>query len=95
MSTGWSGGSTTRWRVLRAYVLKRDGYRCMVKMAGCTVYARASVRDEAHVDHIVPLSMGGDKWDEGNCRASCAHCNLTRKKAVVVEEPAPKRVSRW
>lgn len=93
MSTGWKGGSTTRWRKLRAYVLGRDGYLCRVRLdAGCTGNAPLV---GGHVDHIVPLGMGGDKWDVNNCRASCAHCNLAREKATVVEEPAPRRISKW
>lgn len=28
MSKGWQGGSTRRWRKLRAYILRRDGHTC-------------------------------------------------------------------
>ncbi|WP_433117116.1 HNH endonuclease [Micromonospora sp. CA-246542] len=87
-------GSTTRWRKLRAYVLERDGERCMVQLPGCTVYARMAVKDEAHVDHIIPRQMGGTD-DVGNLRASCRACNLARKRIVVRDEPEPKRISRW
>ena len=47
------------------------------------------------MDHIVLLSMGGQKYDPLNCRAACATCNLGRKKVQPIEEPQPKRVSSW
>jgi hypothetical protein len=47
------------------------------------------------VDHIVLLSMGGQKYDPLNCRAACATCNLKRKRSAVQPEPQPKRVSSW
>ena len=92
MSKGWGKGSTTRWRTFRAWVLARDGYLCRVGGTGCT---GAAPLVGGHVDHIVPLHMGGDKWDPLNVRASCEHCNLTRKRASLRDEPAPKRVSNW
>lgn len=73
MSRAWAGGSTRRWRQLRAYVLQRDRHRCQIpKGTGiCGEHA-------THVDHIVPLADGGPKWEPSNCRASCAPCNLSR-----------------
>lgn len=91
MSKGWSGGSTTRWRTLRAYVLERDGYLCRVGLPGCTEVAPLR---GGHVDHIVPKDMGGTD-EESNLRASCATCNLSRKKARPEPEPDPRPVSRW
>jgi len=88
MSKGWKGGSTTRWRRFRTGILARDKSLCTIKAEGCTEVA-------TQVDHIIPLHMGGAKYDPTNCRAACAPCNLGRKRARVVEEPPHRRVSNW
>lgn len=87
MSAGWSGGSDTRWRAFRAGILRRDKGLCTIRAAGCTTLAE-------HVDHVIPLAMGGEKYDPANCRAACEHCNTSRR-VHVAHEPEPKRVSRW
>lgn len=93
MSRAWHarGGSTTRWRRLREYVLRRDGYKCRVGLPGCT--EEAPLRG-GHVDHIVPRESGGEDT-ETNLRAACEHCNLSRGRIKAVEEPEPKRISKW
>ncbi|MFD4990781.1 HNH endonuclease [Cellulosimicrobium cellulans] len=73
MSRSWAAGSTRQWRKLREAVLARDGYRCQVPKGADVCGEHAT-----HVDHIVPLADGGQKWDPMNCRASCASCNLSR-----------------
>lgn len=87
-------GSTTRWRLLRAYVLRRDRYRCQIGSTGCTERAEASGAHAGHVDHIVPRELGGGD-EETNLRASCRSCNLSRGRTSLVDEPAPRRVSSW
>lgn len=91
MSRSWKGGSDTRWRTFRAAILRRDHYLCQIQGKGCTGTAPLQ---GGHVDHIVPLHMGGQKYDPANARAACAHCNTSRRIAIA-EEPAPKRVSSW
>jgi 5-methylcytosine-specific restriction enzyme A len=59
------------WRRIRAEVLLRDGNRCQIKAQGCTQLA-----DE--VDHILPVSLGGEWFDIDNLRAACKRCNLAR-----------------
>lgn len=85
MSAAWAGGSTRTWRRLRLYVLDRDGYACQIpdQVTGllCGAYAD-------HVDHILPLSKGGAKYDDRNCRAACASCNLRRGAARHGKPPA-------
>ncbi|MGA3214098.1 MAG: HNH endonuclease [Acidimicrobiales bacterium] len=61
------------WRRVRAYVLDRDGFTCMVRLPGCTVIADT-------VDHVVEVDKGGAWYDESNLRASCRHCNLARSR---------------
>ena len=87
MSRGWSGGSTTRWRTLRAAILQRDRHTCQIAGPTCTVRAD-------HVDHIVPREMGGTD-EPANLRAACRTCNLGRPRHPTTHEPAPKRVSSW
>ena len=60
------------WRKVRRFILERDRYECQIRARGCTGVAE-------HVDHIVPVVLGGAILDEENLRASCRNCNLTRK----------------
>ena len=54
---------------LRDYILKRDGYRCV--LCGATEKDGARL----HVDHIMPVSKGGKTVAE-NLRTLCDRCNL-------------------
>ena len=54
----------------RPQVIERDGGRCRLRLAGCTVSATTA-------DHILPRSRGGRTTLE-NLRASCGHCNSAR-----------------
>lgn len=64
--------SAWRWRKVRTLVLVRDGYRCQIRMPGCTGYA-------TEVDHITPRSVNPGLWySEDNCRAACRSCNNHR-----------------
>ncbi len=88
MSWSWAGGSDSRWRSLRAYVLARDRNLCRIGARGCTRIATC-------VDHIIQLEAGGEKYDETNCRAACEPCNLGRARPRPQPEPEPKRISSW
>lgn len=57
--------------VSRAYVIARDGSRCHI----CGRKVRS---DELHLDHLVPLSKGGDHTSE-NLRVAHAACNIRRR----------------
>lgn len=88
MSKAWSGGSDTRWRRFRLTILERDRWRCKIRSAGCKTLADC-------VDHIVPLSKGGPKYDPGNARAACTPCNTRRGDRAPAPQPAPRPVSSW
>lgn len=88
MSKAWEAGSDTRWRRFRLTILERDRWHCTLQLPGCTTTA-------TQVDHIQPLSKGGDKYAPDNCRSSCAPCNQARGNRVPVEQPKPRPVSRW
>ena len=92
MSEAWGSGSDTRWRKFRAFILERDHYLCTIQLKGCTV--DAPLRG-GHVDHIIALSMGGQKYDADNCRASCASCNGAKSNHVQGYEPEPRQMSAW
>lgn len=66
MSEGWKNGSTRKWRKTRAGVLKRDQYRCQLKLEGCTTIADC-------VHHLRGKKHGDDPE---HCVAACTHCNL-------------------
>lgn len=58
---------TARWRRVKARVLRRDRYVCFYCGGQATT-----------VDHVRPVSKGGDPYDEGNLVASCVPCNLSK-----------------
>jgi 5-methylcytosine-specific restriction endonuclease McrA len=59
------------WKKVRAEVLLRDDNRCQIRAAGCTQVA-------VEVDHILPVSMGGEWYELDNLRAACSRCNNGR-----------------
>lgn len=63
--------STHTWRKIRLQVLERDNWQCQIRRKGCTELA-------TQVDHIVPVTKGGAKFDPRNLRAACHKCNNGR-----------------
>lgn len=61
----------TDWERVREVVYVRDGGICMK----C---GKEVSKDEFHVDHIIPISVGGDEWDLSNLELSCPTCNLKK-----------------
>jgi 5-methylcytosine-specific restriction endonuclease McrA len=60
-------GSSTRWRKLRLFVLKRDDYTCYY----------CGITTANTVDHLTPLHKGGT--DElSNLVTACKHCNYSK-----------------
>ena len=66
-------GSTYQWRRLRERILRRDGYRCTYTDDN----GRCRERDRLHVDHIIPVSLGGTD-DPINLRVLCEYHNLSK-----------------
>jgi len=56
------------------YILKRDKYICQACGAKTKPNAKPTDPLYPNVDHIVPLSMGGDH-SKKNCRCVCSSCN--------------------
>lgn len=90
MSEGWRKGSSARWRTFRAVLLSR--WR-MQGRTRCEIQGPRCLTSVQEVDHIVPLALGGPKYDPANCRPSCAPCN--RMPRPIVGEPSPRSVSNW
>lgn len=61
------------WSAVRRQVLERDGHVCQIGGPKCLGAA-------TEVDHIVPFSAGGSKYDVGNLRAACKPCNVGRSQ---------------
>lgn len=74
------------WGRARRLVLARDGGRCQIQGDGCT-------GDASHVDHVVPLSEGGEPYDPANLRAACRTCNLKLNRARQTELAAIGRAA--
>jgi hypothetical protein len=58
-------------RVSRAYIVDRDKSRCHLCGKTCR-------EGDIHLDHLVPLSRGGDH-SSANLRVACAACNLSKR----------------
>ena len=58
-----------RWKRVRKIVMERDHRECCY--IGCG-------EEATQVDHIVPVSLGGDYYALDNLRAICAHHNASR-----------------
>lgn len=70
MRKSWSGVEDTslyhtrRWRRLRIWILQRDPVCCICKLEASTV-----------ADHVLPVRLGGEFWDEDNLQGVCAPCH--------------------
>lgn len=62
--TAWGAMNRHQWGKTRTIVLQRDSHTCQLGLPGCT-------RTAEEVDHIIPISQGGNRYDPNNCRAVC------------------------
>ena len=85
MSRAWAKGSTPAWRRIRAYVLARDGYRCQLKLDGCTTTAT-----QAH--HTIARETAGD--NPTHIVATCRNCNL-KVGDPRAHDPDPRGSTQW
>lgn len=63
--------NTARWRRLRIRVLTEEPFckECAAQDVVCA---------SAEVDHIVPLSQGGDPYDRKNLQGLCKACHARK-----------------
>lgn len=76
MSRHHKGLRGQRWKRLRLKVLRRASWRC----AKCGGYAN-------QVDHIEPLSRGGDPWDESNLQVLCKRDHAEKTATELPRDP--------
>lgn len=89
MSRSWQGGSTARWRKIRASVLaeneRTNEGMCTLRLDGC-----AGQADSVH--HLLGRAVTGD--DVRYLVACCGHCNGSVGDPMRNEQPI-RRVSSW
>ena len=65
-------GYDRRWRKVRRLALARDNHLCQD-------HARRGVLVEGNeVDHVVPVSRGGSRFDLGNLETLCGSCHARK-----------------
>lgn len=60
----------------------------------CAIGGPKCVEVATHVDHVVPLVLGGSKYDPSNVRPACEPCNTGRRVKLSYGAQA-RPVSRW
>ncbi len=88
-SPGRAGG---RWRKVRAQVIA-ESYVCYLCGQGLDKGIRYPHPYSVSVDHVIPLSRGGDPLDPSGLRAVHKVCN--EKKGSRVNRPVSKSSRRW
>lgn len=72
----------------RFEILRRDGFRC--RLCG-----RSADAQELHVDHRIPVALGGAS-DHGNLWTLCRDCNLGKGKMLIERMTVtPREVGHW
>jgi 5-methylcytosine-specific restriction endonuclease McrA len=66
-----------RWQAAKAQAVRDSGGLCQLCGRGL-VDAPRNTPNSTEVDHIVPLSQGGDPFDRGNLRAVHRWCHQRR-----------------
>jgi 5-methylcytosine-specific restriction endonuclease McrA len=64
-------------------VMERDDYRC--------IFCNERRRDELHVDHVRPLSMGGTN-DLYNLQTLCHFCGQMKMDEYPYTPPEPEEI---
>ena len=67
---------STAWRKFRAAIIARRGGECA--QCGSTPEGK-----DLHLDHIQPLTQGGDRWNSKNIQILCRRCHGAKTAAEV------------
>lgn len=95
----WAGAqrqAAAKWRARRrsqyvedvspAYIFNRDNWTCHLCLLPIPESSKWPDPQSASIDHVVPLSKGGDH-SNANCRASHLACNLSKGPRGGNEQP--------
>jgi 5-methylcytosine-specific restriction endonuclease McrA len=82
---------TKRWRRIRAQVLE-TAQDCALCGLPLNFDAKPASRWSPSVDHIIPLSLGGDPFDDRNLRATHHGCNSSRGNGT---RQQPRHARAW
>jgi 5-methylcytosine-specific restriction endonuclease McrA len=74
----------TRWRNARRRTIARSGGACQLCGDPLAPQAPAKHPDATEVDHIVPLSQGGDPYSLDNLRAVHRRCHQKRETFTTI-----------
>ncbi len=71
-------GYDYRWKRFRDnYLSLPQNQLCALRISKrCQYYANC-------IDHIIPLELGGDKYDPDNLQPSCIACNTAKGRRVI------------
>ncbi|MDF1762997.1 MAG: HNH endonuclease [Oleibacter sp.] len=68
---------TGKWHVNTAWLSQRAGHKC--EYCGLDFFASVSSYKSFQIDHIVPVSKGGDPDSNDNKAVACKTCNVDLK----------------
>lgn len=95
MSEAWAGGSTRRWRRIRADVLRRDRYRCQLRIPGVCRVDAPLFGGHVHHKHGKGRCAGCAADQPDHLQAACAPCNLHVGEPKSQGDPPCKPMTRW
>ncbi len=72
----------TDWGTLRKRVFERDNHTCVKCGIRPTLEFRPKEVDPSQLigDHIVPIALDGEQWDEDNIQTLCKACDKIKTK---------------
>ena len=94
--------SLSEWREIRLKILKRDNFTC--KKCGITykelkerykeqtlLPINISAYGLLQIDHIKPLSQGGNPTDESNLQTLCHRCHALKDRKILYKNIKKRR----
>lgn len=84
---GYQGWLRFRWELLNKWLLEKKVLKCYYCNVETLVMEDVSHRTPtgATLDHVIPLSKHGKRWDESNLVVACYNCNQKKKNLDKVD----------